>query len=137
MSVPLQALRGFPYAGRRLVAGEQFNARGESDARLLCAVGHATRHIQVPEPLPQIAVAPLATKRGKSYRTEALVAQAAADAAPETPGASPLASEAQASESGTAEKPDTGNVETAPPAAEAAPARRRYTRRDMSSGADE
>lgn len=137
MSVPLQALRGFPYAGRRLVAGEQFNARGESDARLLCAVGHATRHIQVPEPLPQIAVAPVATKRGKSYRTEALVAQAAADAAPDTPGASPLASEAQASESGTAEKPDAGNVETAPPAAEAAPARRRYTRRDMSSGADE
>ena len=137
MSVPLQALRGFVYAGRRLVAGEQFNARGESDARVLCAVKHATRHIQVPEPLPEISVPPVATKRGKGYRTEALVAQAAADAAPETPGASPLATEAQASESGTAEKPDAGNVETASPAAEAAPARRRYTRRDMSSGADE
>ncbi len=136
MSVPLQALRGFPYAGRRLVAGEKFEARGESDARVLCAVGHATRHIQVPEPLPEI-VAPVTTKRGRGYRTQALVAQPAADAAPETPGASPLANEAQASESGTAEKPEAGTLETAPPAADAAPARRRYTRRDQTSGADE
>lgn len=136
MSVPLQALRGFPYAGRRLAAGEKFEARGESDARVLCAVGHATRHIQVPEPLPEI-VAPVATKRGKGYRTQALVAEAAADAAPETPGASPLASEAQASESGTAEKPEPGKLETAPSEADAAPARRRYSRRDQASGADE
>lgn len=136
MSVPLQALRGFPYAGRRLVAGEKFEARGESDARVLCAVGHATRHIQVLEPLPELA-APVATKRGKGYRTQALVAQAAADAATETPGASPLASEAQASQSGTAEKPEAGTLETAPPASDAAPARRRYSRRDQTSGADE
>jgi hypothetical protein len=136
MSVPLQALRGFAYAGRRLVAGEKFEARGESDARVLCAVEYATRHIQVPEPLPEVVVPPVATKRGKGYRTEALVAQAAADAAPETPGTTPLAMAAQASESGTAEKPEPGKLEAAP-AADAAPSRRRYTRRDLSSGADE
>ncbi len=132
MSVPLQALRGFVYAGRRLVAGEQFNARGESDARVLCAVKHATRHVQVPlaitDPVPDPA--PVATKRGKGYRKQSLEAQASTDAAP-AHLLGPVASEAQASESGTAEKPEAGNLETAPPADEPASTRRRYQRRDV------
>lgn len=133
MSVPLQALRGFPYAGRRLVAGEQFNARGESDARVLCAVGHATRHIQVPEPLPEVAVPPVATKRGKGYRTQSLEAQTSTDTAQDS--SRPGASETQVSEEGTEEKPEPGKLETSP-AADAAPSRRRYTRRDL-TGAPE
>ncbi len=128
MSVPLQALRSFPYAGRRLKAGDQFPAKGESDARVLVAIGHATRHVQVPTAITDPA--PVATKRGKGYRKQSLEAQASTDAAP-AHLLGPVASEAQASESGTAEKPEAGTLETAPPADEPAPTRRRYGRRDL------
>lgn len=130
MSVPLQALRAFPYASRRLKPGDQFEARGESDARLLCAIGHATRHVQVPTAITDPVPAPVATKRGKGYRKQSLEAQASTDAAP-AHLLGPVASEAQASESGTAEKPEAGTLETAPPADDPAPTRRRYQRRDL------
>lgn len=130
MSVPLQALRAFPYASRRLKPGDQFEARGESDARLLCAIGHATRHVQVPTAITDPVPAPVATKRGKGYRKQALEAQASTGAATSLER-EPLASEAQASESGTAEKPEAGTLETAPPADDPAPTRRRYQRRDL------
>ena len=128
MSVPLQALRAFPYASRRLKPGDQFEARGESDARLLCAIGHATRHVQAPTAITDPA--PVATKRGKGYRKQSLEAQASTDAAPANL-LGPVASEAKASESGTAEKPEAGTLETAPPAPDPAPFRRRYQRRDL------
>lgn len=41
MTIPMTALRDFPYAGKRLKKGQDFNARGQSDARLLKAIGHA------------------------------------------------------------------------------------------------
>lgn len=135
MSVPLQALRAFPYAGRRLKAGDQFEARGESDARLLCAIGHATRHVQVPTAITDPVPAPAETKRGKGYRKQVLEAQPSSDATPpaalerETP-------EAQASESGIAEKPGAGDAEAAPPVEQPTTTRRRYQRRDL-SGAPE
>ncbi len=144
MSVRLQALRSFPYASKRLKVGEQFDATGETDANLLCAIGHATRHVQVPaaitDPVPAAS-----TKRGKAYRTQSLEAQPSTDATPpaalerETP-------EAQASESGIAEKPGAGDAEAAqqaatePAAAAEAPARkaptirRNYQRRDLAAG---
>lgn len=43
MTIPMLALQPFPYAGRRLIAGQRFIARGESDARLLEAVKKAMR----------------------------------------------------------------------------------------------
>lgn len=130
MSVPLQALRSFPYAGRRLKAGDQFPATDETDARLLCAIGHATRHVKPPTAITDPEPASVATKRGKGYRKQSLEAQASTDAAP-GPLLGPVASEAQASESGTAEKPEAGTLEIAPPADEPAPTRRRYGRRDL------
>lgn len=145
MSVRLQALRSFPYASRRLKPGEQFDATGESDATLLCAIGHATRHVQVQTAITDPVPAAASTKRGKAYRTQSLEAQPSSDATPpaalerETP-------EAHASESGIAEKPGAGDAEAAQqgagqPAADAeAPARkaptirRNYQRRDMAAG---
>jgi len=131
MSVPLRALRAFPYASRRLKAGDHFEATGESDARLLCAIGHATRHVQVPQAItdPVPDPAPVATKRGKGYRKQSLEAQASTGS--DLDSSRQGASEAQASESGTAEKPEAGNLETAPPADEPASTRRRYQRRDV------
>lgn len=40
MRKELTAVKAFPYAGRRLRAGDEFEAR-ESDARLLIAIGKA------------------------------------------------------------------------------------------------
>lgn len=131
MSVPLQALRAFPYASRRLKPGDQFEARGESDARLLCAIGHATRHVQVPQAItdPVPDPAPVATKRGNGYRKQSLEAQASTGS--DLDSSRQGASEAQVSEVGTAEKPEAGTLETAPAAGDPAPTRRRYQRRDL------
>lgn len=131
MSVPLQALRAFPYASRRLKPGDQFEARGESDARLLCAIGHATRHVQVPTAITDPVPAPVATKRGKGYRKQSLEAESSTGSVLDSSPQGAIASEAQASESGTAEKPEAGTLETAPPADDPAPTRRRYQRRDV------
>lgn len=43
MTIRMLALQAFPYAGRRLIAGQRFDARGESDARLLEALKRAMR----------------------------------------------------------------------------------------------
>lgn len=95
----------------------------------------------ITDPVP----AAVSTKRGKAYRTQALEAQPSSDATPpaalerETP-------EAQASESGIAEKPGAGDAEAAQqgagqpaadaevPARKAPTIRRNYQRRDMAAG---
>jgi hypothetical protein len=41
MAVPLIARKSFVYAGRRVKAEQEFDARTQSDARLLKAIGHA------------------------------------------------------------------------------------------------
>jgi hypothetical protein len=41
MAIPLKAKRSFVYAGRRLHAGDPFDARTTTDARILVAIGHA------------------------------------------------------------------------------------------------
>lgn len=141
MTVPMQALKSFPYAGKRLAVLQEFSARGESDARVLEAVGLATRHVQVQvraitDPVPVASQ----VKRGRGYRKQALEAQPSSEAAPDTSRQG--ASEPQGSEHGNAEKPEAGNLETAPPAEqsappaeESAPTRRRYVRRDLSGDA--
>ncbi len=56
MTVPMKARRSFPYAGKRLKAGDQFQASGESDARVLAAIGHAER-VTVVAPAAPVAPA--------------------------------------------------------------------------------
>lgn len=46
MKRDLIAVKSFPYAGKRLRAGAEFSA-GESDARLLVAIGHAKYNTRV------------------------------------------------------------------------------------------
>jgi hypothetical protein len=41
--IPMICTKDLLYAGRRLKAGAAFDARGESDARVLVAIGKATR----------------------------------------------------------------------------------------------
>lgn len=41
MTVHMKATKAFPYAGRRLAVGDEFDARGKQDARLLIAIGKA------------------------------------------------------------------------------------------------
>ncbi len=53
MMIRMLALQPFPYAGRRLIAGQGFNARGESDARLLEAVKKAMRDPAAGLPTPR------------------------------------------------------------------------------------
>jgi hypothetical protein len=61
MTVPMKARRSFPYAGKRLKAGDEFQARGESDARVLAAIGHAERVIAAPA-APPIAATGYSTR---------------------------------------------------------------------------
>lgn len=131
MSVPMQALQALVYAGRRFQPGARFDARGESDARVLEAIRKATRHVQVPAAITDPEPAAIAPKRGRGYRKQVLVAQPASEASPDSQ--QPGASEAQASEEGTGDTPGAGSAETPSAADEAAPpaARRRYTRRDL------
>lgn len=64
--VKMKALRDFPYAGKRLKKGDEFDCRGESDAKTLSAVGFAQRHV------PVVVVAAPVTPT-ISYATRALV----------------------------------------------------------------
>ena len=59
MSIPMVALVPLIYAGRRMAAGTEFAVRGQSDARLLLALGRADFAMAAPEaePIPVI-VAP-------------------------------------------------------------------------------
>lgn len=128
MSVPMLASKSFVYAGRRRNPGDAFEARGESDARVLEAVGNARRDLQVPKAITDPEPPAAAPKRGRGYRKQALEAQPATETSPDT---SQGAGEAQASEQGTGETPGAGNAE-APSAADAPPlGRRRYLRRDL------
>lgn len=76
MSVPLKALRSIPYAGRRVKAGQPFDARTRSDARLLIAIGHAEKR----EPDPR-AIEPA---KPAQYRTRVMTAEQP-EPAPQSP----------------------------------------------------
>lgn len=81
MTVRMKARRSFPYAGKRFKAGQEFNARGETDARVLAAVGHAER-VTAPAPTPAPTPAP------RAYLTRAIAAapvQVVMRAAPPAP----------------------------------------------------
>lgn len=113
MTIRMKSLRAFPYAGRRLQAGEEFDARGESDKRVLVAIKAATVAPRAAPPIEPPAVAPRARVRRtvEAPVDSTLNAGVVADAA--TPG--------QASAEALSE-PE-----------QAAPAKRHYRRRDMTA----
>lgn len=135
MKVRMQAIQGFPYAGKRLHPDDYFEARGESDARLLEAIGRARRatDVHVASRAPRAVV----------IKPAALATSAVApDVAAMFPGG---ADQAQAGQSGEAGEPAEAGAETGAdakgeeqPAASPAPApaargKRTYRRRDMTA----
>lgn len=67
MTIQMLALQAFPYAGRRLIPGQRFGARGEGDARLLEALKRAMRD---PAEGWETAPAPVVTNRAVITTTE-------------------------------------------------------------------
>jgi hypothetical protein len=59
MSIKMKALKSFKYAGKRLQAGDEFSARGRSDARILAAIGNAEYQTAVIDTSPQSYSAPV------------------------------------------------------------------------------
>ena len=53
--ITMTCLKPMQYAGRRVQAGQQFDAHGENDARLLVAIGKAARYTP---PVVPVYVAP-------------------------------------------------------------------------------
>ncbi|MES2634030.1 MAG: hypothetical protein V4669_13735 [Pseudomonadota bacterium] len=67
MTVPMKALKSFPYAGKRLKVGQVFEARGRigapgTDAHTLAAIGSAVAHTSAP-------VQPVVTRAMTAGRT--------------------------------------------------------------------
>ena len=52
--IQMTCLKPMQYAGRRVQAGDQFEAYGESDARVLTAIGKAARYT----PAPVVVIVP-------------------------------------------------------------------------------
>jgi hypothetical protein len=67
MTIRMKALKAFPFAGRRLQAGQEFEARGQSEARVFAAIRCA-------EYVNAVAAAPA----GGTYNTRAMTAAAPA-----------------------------------------------------------
>jgi hypothetical protein len=84
MSIQMRALVPQIYAGRRVAAGSNFLVRGESDARLLTALGRAS--VAVPAPIPAV-LAPVVPVRtwGKQIKAEEPVSTDGAEVAEEAP----------------------------------------------------
>lgn len=120
--VPLTAIKDHVYAGRRVKAGADYEASGQSDARLMKALGRAKDREVI------VAPAPVVSKPVQTYSTRMLTAaapiapRAAAPVTPPapvaptpTPAATPPASAATVSP--TADEPS-------PPAAKKVAAKR-------------
>jgi hypothetical protein len=63
MNVPMKALRAFPYAGRDISKGQEFNARSVIDADVLVGLRHAERRTQTYQ-TRVLTAAPPAFNRG-------------------------------------------------------------------------
>lgn len=88
MTITMIALKPLKYAGARVAKGGKFEVRGQSDARLLAAVGHAERavpvaHVPAPvKPLPAASLKKTAIAAVAEVVAEAIVlpeSQPAAD----------------------------------------------------------
>jgi hypothetical protein len=85
MNIPMVALKPQTYAGRRVAAGAEFTVRGQSDARLLLALGRAdfamAHAAPEPEPEPVAVVAEPEAPKPKpkrQYRRRDMTAESAA-----------------------------------------------------------
>lgn len=117
--IEMIALKPLIYAGKRRKAGEEFPVRGQNDARVLIAIGHADFAPADEEDLPP---SPAAGAPQAELTTATVQADPAADEAPAEAAPPPAA------EAATLEQP----AEAAAPEVEARP-RRIYRRRDLTA----
>lgn len=110
--IPMICTKALPYAGRRLKPGDAFNARGESDARLLAAIGKAVR---APAPTPIPAAPPVVPRAFTPPAPVVAAPEPAGDPAP-TPAAPAV------------DAPATGYASTAQERT-----KRAYRRRDLTA----
>lgn len=134
--IALVSLQRHVYAGRRLKPGDEFEARGQSDARLLIALKRADFAPAVPEPEPELAAAPAAVVELP------IAAPVAIEPAPAPEVVTTDAPSADAAEPAPtpvdeqpAEQPPQAPAESAP--AEPVKPRRQYKRRDMTAEGSE
>lgn len=80
MKVPMTALKSQVYGGRRIKPGDDFEASGQTDARVLKALGRAKDRAPAAPPTPAVGSPPRAAQ---SYSTRML--SAAAPSAPSAP----------------------------------------------------
>lgn len=138
MSIPMIALKPMIYAGKRYSAGQEFTARGQNDARILIAIGHADF-----APAESPDAVPMPTQQ-RAHLVPA-VAAAPAYEPPPAPEPAPVAEPepepvAAADDAGPETLPPAADVAAAAPepAAEpdaepAAKPRRTYRRRDLTA----
>lgn len=147
--IALTALKAFPYAGKRLKVGQEFMARGVSDARVLIAIKNAdfAPAMQAePEPEPATALdvalpvaAPVEAEVASTAGASPLAVAPLHDFWSHTGPKGGLSVEQQLDELERAplaeQQPAADQVAepSAEPAAEAPKPRRRYQRRDMTA----
>ena len=121
--IRMMSMKDHLYAGKRLKAGDKFVCRGESDARLLRALGRAIDYTAPPEPVHVPA---------KKYTPPGTYATAAVVAAPEHVFAPPVVVDTSAAEFDDVPSfIDGGHTEDA-----ATKPKRAYRRRDMKADAE-
>ena len=86
MTIRMKALRAQIYAGARIKPGEEFDVRGERDAKLLYALGRAERVVatapapaQKPVPAPEPAVDQAVDQAGEPIGAEHAPAEESAE----------------------------------------------------------
>lgn len=87
MAIRMISKKPHVYAGKRYQAGDSYDVKGESDRRVLAAVGHAdVAPVESPqpkiEPEPTVQMPP----RRRTYRTRAMVADQISGEAPANAG---------------------------------------------------
>jgi len=114
MTIRMKSLKAHTYAGKRLQAGQEFDARGESDKRVLVAIKAA----EVASPVVAAPAPNIEPPKARTYERRDLVAETPVAAVPRAE--QPVEQLADAA---------TGQAEEPQLAAEAKP-RRTYRRRD-------
>jgi hypothetical protein len=126
MTIRMKSLKSHVYAGRRLKAGQEFNARSENDKRVLAAIKTAVA-VAAPVLAPPVpAPRAVSAGRGRAMKAEpsadALAPSPAepADTAPPAPAEAPAEAPPRPPDDATAESPR-------------APAKSHYRRRNLTA----
>jgi outer membrane biosynthesis protein TonB len=133
--IALVSLQRHVYAGRRFKPGDEFEARGQSDARLLIALKRADFAPAMQEPEPQPAAATVAAVELPIAAPVAIEPAPPPDAATDAPSAETAEPTPTPADDQPAEQPTQAPAETAP--AEPVKPRRTYRRRDMTAEGSE